>query len=695
MATETTQPLDKAPRMILVKPDEKEEKDFLDAVNDTIKDTEKVSEALFPVKEEKLDPLAVVIRGKYEETQRQRTDLENVWLDDLRQIRGIYSPDVLAKMHPSRSKANIRLTRTKVKTVNSRQGDFLLPSTGERNWGIKPTPISKLDPRLTAQIIAAFMQEGNQQPSDKEIRLAIQKEADARAEAMSKKIEDQLASLRYRDIMKDVLNSGNTYGTGILKGPMVNIKRGSKYEKDEDGRWAMREFDDLAPFIEAVAIWDIFPDLSATRIEDCSFIIQRHKMSKHKFLELAKRKDFNGELIYKYSAEQEQGDFDEQYYDVELQALGGIETKSSEETSDVKKYEVLEFWGYLDSHDLEQAAVKIPENKKGSAQIACNVWVVGNHVIKACLVPLEGVQWPYYFYYYDKDETSIFGQGIPYIMRDVQELINASFRGMLDNAAISAGPQIEVNMDLLPEDEDPTDIYPFKVWPRTGHMADAGSPMLRVIDVPSQTQNFLLMNEAFEKYGDEVTTIPRYMWGDDPGSGAGRTASGLSMMMGSANITIKDQVKNFDDGITKPFITAMYHWNMQFGDDESIKGDYDVQAMGSSSLIAKEVYANSLMQFANIASSEQFAPLVKHDKMLRSIVDVLDLEGKDLVKSEQEVAVEQQQAAQQQAEYQQFMTNITETAREHGISPQDMLDQGQALFAQQKQQQQAAVQQGR
>ena len=112
----------------------------------------------------------------------------------------------------------------------------------------------------------------------------------------------------------------------------------------------------------------------------------------------------------------------EKHYDVELQNLGGIQTKSSDEAGDAKKFEVLEFWGYLYADDLERAGIEIPDDKKDSLQLAANVWVVGNHVIKVCLVPLEGIQWPYYFYYYDKDETSIFGEGIPSIMRDVQQL---------------------------------------------------------------------------------------------------------------------------------------------------------------------------------------------------------------------------------------------------------------------------------
>lgn len=668
--------IDDAPVVMLEPQDTKE---FLDTVKDEIKDSPSASEP----KEVLGDEMARVVREKYDDTKALRNELEQRWLDDLRQYRGVYSPDVLQRMHPKRSKAFIRLSRTKVKTVDSRLSDFLFPATGEKNWNIEPTPIVSYTEEQIAGLYQMVLQQTGKEPSPQELQLIMNDSAKEKSRRMTTKIEDQLADLRYREVMKEVIHNGNVYGTGVLKGPMVNIKEESRYGMDEEsGNWMIQTFDNLTPVIEPIAIWDIFPDLSATTIDDCNFIIQRHKMSKHKLLQLAKRGDFDSQKIHNYVKMEATGDFEDEYFDIELQALGGLHKSSVDNRKESKKYEVLEYWGFLDTVDLEQAGVTIPDNKRGSVQLAACIWVLGDHVIKACLAPIDGVKWPYFFYYYDKDETSIFGEGIPSIMRDVQELINASFRGMLDNAAISAGPQIEANMDLLNDDEDPTDVYPFKVWLRTGAGADATAPALRVFDIPSNTQEFLLMNEAFEKYGDEVTTIPRYMWGDSPGSGAGRTASGLSMMMGSANITIKDQVKNFDDGITKPFITAMYHWNMQFGDNEEIKGDYSVQASGSSSLIAKEVYSNSLMQFANLTANPNFAAMVKQDNLLRSIVEVLDLNDKSLIKTDQEIAIEQQQAQQQAQQQQQFMSSVIESAREHGVSPKDLLDQSQAVMNQ-------------
>ena len=286
---------------------------------------------------------------------------------------------------------------------------------------------------------------------------------------------------------------------------------------------------------------------------------------------------------------------------------------------------------------------------------------------------MEGVKWPYFFYYYDKDETSIFGEGIPSIMSDVQELINSAFRAMLDNAAISAGPQIEVNLDLMSEDEDPRDVYPFKVWMRTGEGADAANPAIRVFQLPSYTTEFERMIELFRSYGDEVTSIPRQMWGE-PSGAAGRTASGLSMLMGSANITIKDQVKNFDDGITKPFISAMYHWNMKFNSDSDIKGDYAVQARGTSSLIAKEIRAQSLINFAQITNNQVDLGTVKRPNIIRSIADALDLSDDNLVYSDKEIEVQKQQEQKQAQEERQWMTDMVETARSEGVSPAALID---------------------
>lgn len=623
-----------------------------------------------------VDGLALYVKERFRLAESGRSEIEQEWLKDLRQYKGEYDPEVLSRIDVNRSKAFIRTTRTKVRTVDARLMDFLFPVNGEKNWSVETTPIPDVD----VDSLLADKQAQGVNISPEQAEFEVNKIVKDRALKMERRMEDQLAECNFREVIKEVVHSGNQFGTGVLKGPLVNFVKHRQYVKQstENQRWVLQHFDKLTPYVDHVPVWDIYPDLSATKREDCRYIIQRHRKDKHELVELARRKDFNGAVIRDHLAHFPGGDVEQKTHEADLKALGKISGSEADNSNKNKKYEVLEFWGYVDAVDLEEAGVDIPDNLRESLELAAVIWVLGSKVIKASLAPLEGVIWPFYFYYYDKDETSIFGEGIPRIMRDVQELTNSAFRAMLDNAAISAGPQFEVNLRLLSDDEDPTDIRPFKVWTRTGEGYDAASPAVRIMEPPSYTNNYLKMCEAFEKYGDEVTTIPRYMWGDQAG-GAGRTSSGLSMMMGSANITIKDQVKNFDIGILEPFITALYHWNMQFGDNDDVKGDYTIKANGTASLIAKEVYAQSLMQFANITNNPTDLPTVKRVNIIRGIAESLDLGDRDLILSDNEIQVNNQQREQAAAQERQWMTQMVEAARKYGVSPTDMIDNLKSL----------------
>ena len=638
------------------------------------------------------DSLAVFVRGCFEASEKSRKSIEDGWIKALKQYKGIYQEDVAARIAPNRSQAYVRITRTKVKTVDSRLCDLLFPANGDKNWGIIPTPIPDYSPQKKQMLIQMHAQETGEEVTPEKFDVLLAETAKKQSDKMSKRIEDQLSEMKYREIMREVIHSGGVYGTGFLKGPFVSIVENKQYTKqpsdDGTGKWLLENYDRIIPFAENVRVWDIYPDMEATTIDDCRYIIQRRKMNKHDLVCLAKRKDFSSDVINSYVKMYPEGKYEKKSFEVDLQTIGDITSLPADSEGATRKYEVLEFWGYVDTKSLEEFGVEVPEEKAGLIDIPANIWVLGDKVIKAVLSPLEGVKWPFFAYYYDKDETCVFGEGIPSIMSTMQEMTNSAFRAMLDNAAISAGPQMEVNLDLLSEDEDPREVHPFKVWMRTGTGNDAQAQCLRMLDVPSYTAEFERMLNLFSTYSDEITTIPRYMWGDTSG-GAGRTSSGLSMLMGSANMAIKDQVKNFDDGITTPFIRAMYHWNMQFGEDEDVKGDYTVIARGSASLIAKEMYAQYLIQFLNITANPEDASIVKRPDIIRAVADTFDLNSDAFVLSDKEIDARNQQQQAEKQQQEQFMTSIVEAARENGISPESLITNMRQL----QQEQQKTLQQ--
>jgi len=602
-------------------------------------------------------PLGQKLNRLFKTAESNRQLVEDRWLKDLRQYRGEYDPEILAKLHPKRSKAFLSFTRSKVKTVTSRMTDLLFPANGKKNWGIQPTPIPELSPEVKQNIMEQIQQlsQSGQLPSQEQIMRILNDEANRRSDNMQKEMEDQLAELAYRDIIRNCIHSGGIYGTGILKGPLAKEKIAKRWFPDGKGNWVTVEIPSMLPYCEFVPIWDIYPDMSARKSEDMRYIFQRYSMNRNQLYELGLRSDFNGDAINAYLKAYPEGDASYKTHEEQLRAMAsGPETTSSQEHEQLGaggpvyrtgKFEVLEYWGFLSSKDIIALGIDIPEEQLG-LEFAANIWMIGDVIVKGIMSPLRGVTFPYHFYYYEKDDTSIFGEGIPTIMRDVQTLLNAAIRAMLDNAAISAGPIIEANMNLLEPGEDPTDLFPFRVFKRDGVGLEAQQNAITVHTLPSYTQEFMLMVNMFVDLADEVTTTPRYLAGNDQmgkSGGAQRTASGLSMLMSAANITLKDQVKNFDDGITVPFIKGLYFWNMQFNYKPDIKGDFEVDAKGSSSLIAKEVMSEHLNTFLQATTNDIDMMYIKRDNLLREVVKNLDLDALDLIKSRDQVKIEQKQ----------------------------------------------------
>lgn len=561
-----------------------------------------------------------MLREMFDDWSRQRHDQEQQWLKDLRQYKGVYDPEI--KFRKGASKAFIRVTRSKVRAIDAHVGNMLFPSS-DRNWGIESTPVVEVDPALHQQAIQQIAMQTGQMPDEDTLLEAINRVAKDRAEKMADEIEDQLTEGRYEEVCRLVLHSGHQFGTGILKGPSVERRHARKWT-EANGSYQLADNEVLRPYFCHVPIWRWYPDPYATSLDDCEGSFEEHVMSKHELRQLAKRKDFDAQAIYAYIKEHPKGDAKPQSYQ---QELSDLETRKPQSPDRYNKYHPLEYWGVVDGQMLADCGCEIAPGME-NMELEANVWVLGNTIIKAVMNPTEQQQRPYHLYYYEKDETSIWGNSAPSIAADGQQGYNASIRMAMDNGAQSAGPQIEINRELLLEEQDLTAIVPNRVWIRGGTAQEANAPAIRLYTVESRVSQYLELADRFKGYIDEVLNVPSYMSGGERTVGAARTKGGLSMLMGNASMSMRELVKNFDDGVTTPFITALYHWNMQFNDKDSIKGDYAVIARGTTSLIAKEVRAEALERFAAGTANPLDAPFVDRQNLLRDRANALDLADK-------------------------------------------------------------------
>lgn len=586
-----------------------------------------------------------------EQAKQHRLTAEQRWVKDLRQYKGVYEPDVEAKMRGSKS--FLRKTRVKVESVDARLMDLLFPANRERNYSVEATPEPSVPEAVENEIIQKLREAFGQDPSKQDIKKAIRQFVDEAAKKMGNRIDDQLAEAKYRDVARNVIHSGNLYGTGILKGPLVERRTRTSYVYDAESQSYKQQVQSFAaPFITAVPIWRFYPDMTVTDLKDARYCWEHHRLTRADLVELAGRKTFDGDAIKNYIDTYPEGLIKLMNYEQHLRVMGEqMRINSSHKTG---QYDIYERWGWLAGDVLASAGVDVPDDRRHEA-FFCNIWIFPDgKVVKAVIAPIEGVKWPYHLYYFDKDETSFFGEGIASIMRDDQEMINAAARMILDNAAVTAGPQFEVFVPAFPPQANLTDIYPGKVWPRTG--GDFQYPAIRELQFNSHMGELSEILKLFDNNADETLAIPKFTEGVNPTSGAAATMGGLSMLMGQANVALKDLVINFDEGVTRPFITDLYHWSMKFSGDSSIKGDFDVVAKGASSLIAKEVRAQSLSQFVSTLQPEQRAR-IKWDVLTEQQSEVLDLKG--IVFSEEEFQEQQNsQAAQVQAQMAQMQQQL-------------------------------------
>jgi len=149
-----------------------------------------------------------------------------------------------------------------------------------------------------------------------------------------------------------------------------------------------------------------------------------------------------------------------------------------------------------------------------------------------------------------------------------------------------------------------------------------------------------MMFDKFRQLADEQTGIPSYSHGQTGVQSMTRTASGMSMLLGASSLNIKTVVKNLDDFLLRPLGEAFFQWNMQFFEGGlDVKGDLEVKATGTNSLMQKEVRSQRLTTFLQTVQNPAVAPFVKISKLISELAYSLDLDPDEVLNDPEEAAI--------------------------------------------------------
>ena len=603
----------------------------------------------------KASALISFVQERYNKAEEARRSDETRWLKAYRNYRGLYGPDVQF-LSTEKSRVFVKVTKTKVLAAYGQIIDVLF-SNNKFPLSIDPSVLPEgvvdsvhFDPKAAPSTPSIpFGEEGaagigNDFDLDKlEEMLGSLKDdlkdvpglkkgpgvtptsvtfhpAMVAAKKMEKKIHDQLDE---SGASKHLRLSGfemALFGTGVMKGPFALNKEYPNWSETGEYKPTIK----TVPEASHVSLWNFYWDPDANNTDECQYVIERHKMSRTQLRALKRRPHFRGNVIDEIIAGGE--GYTKKYWEDTL--------KDYALNYGVDRFEVLEYWGNVEVELLEENDIEVPKEFEGELQ--ANIWYCNGKIIRLVLNPFKPAKIPYYAVPYELNPYSLAGVGVAENMDDTQTLMNGFMRMAVDNGVLSGNLVFEIDETNLVPGQDMS-VYPGKVFRRQG---GAPGQALFGTKFPNVSQENLQMFDKARQLADESTGMPSFAHGQTGVSGVGRTASGISMLMNAASGSIKTVIKNIDDYLLAPIGKAFFNFNMQFDFDPEIKGDLEVNARGTESLMANEVRSQRLMQFMQIVANPALMPFAKMPYIIREIAKSMDLDP-DKVSNNMEEAARQ------------------------------------------------------
>lgn len=536
-----------------------------------------------------------------------------------------------------RSRIILNITRPYVDAAAARVADMLLP-TDDSPWNLKPTPRPSapfaqaplaaamgapampalpapgMDGALPAGLPALPGAAGPMPgpmagpmsaaaPVDPE--LAADDAAKQAAELAAKHIEDWLVECQWHAEVRKVIEDAARLGTGVLKGPVPAVRR-SRAMRLEGGTAIMVIEEVIAPESRAVSPWDFFPDPAAGEcIHDGAYVWERDGITRRGLREL---KDAPGYLAAEIDKALEEGPAK----DAQDKSRLGVGPRDSD------RYTIWYYHGTAEREDLDAADVQgLPDEGDVAAHVI--VTMVNDRIIKAALSPLESGDYPYDVMPWQRRPDVPYGVGVGSQINVPQRMLTGAVRNLMDNAGLSAGPQIIARRVGLKPANSRWEITPRKLWfvEDNSDITDVREAFA-AINIPTMQAELQAIIDFALKMAEDTTGLPAMLQGQN--THAPDTVGGMQMLQANAGTVLRRIARLFDDRITEPHIRRYYEWLMLHGEDAQAKGDFQIDARGSTALVERDLQNQAIVNMGQLVANPAFGidPKKWLGEMLRS-----------------------------------------------------------------------------
>ncbi len=641
-----------------------------------IEDRKKAMNAEFQAQQSRpvIAGLSGHIKSFWQKAESAKRTIEAQLLEAVYARRGEYTSERVRKIQESKQPLiYMMVAASKMRQVESLLRDVLLGASSDKPWTLSPTPDPELPPAEVQKIVAALQQEIQQvlemglQPTMDEVRqrlrlyreqldTRLREEALVRCDRMERKMEDQLVEGGIVDALDAFISDLATFKTAFVKGPVVRKK--PQLSWGPDGELTVEE--KLVLNWERVDPFNIYPAPWARHIGEGP-LIEKHRLTREDLTQMIGVEGYSEPGIRKVLEEYgSSGLHDWLTVDAQKAAAEGKDQIGAGAGNGL--IDALQFWGSASGQMLLDWGIDKEQIEDPAKEYQIEAWLIGPYVIKAVLNADPLARRPYYAFSFQQVPGSVWGNSPYDLMHDCQDMCNAAARALAANLGISSGPQVAILSNRLPAGEDVTEMYPWKIWQFESDPMGSTAAPITFFQPNSNANELMSVYERFSQLADEYTGIPRYMSGFNEGTGgAGRTASGMSMMIGNASKIIKQVMGGIDAHILTKLLERQYYYNMRYSDDPDLKGDVKIVARGAMSLAVKEaaqVRRNEFLQATANQFDMQIIGMEGRGEVLREAAKGLDMNTDKVVPpvavlKERAAMLQMQQAQMQQAQLQQ------------------------------------------
>jgi hypothetical protein len=595
--------------------------------------------------------IAGQIKYDWERNKQAKQVTDGRLLACLRMRKGVYSPSEVAEMVRTGSSSTIYMpiAATKCSALASWLKEILM-SPGDRPCGLEPRHLPQLPPQLREMIKYAAATKASQQMAqaaqaggptldrdsfralaytiademEDQIKTETRRRANVAAEKMETTIFQQMDDGGFDGAFAEFIEYFSTYPTAFLKGPYTKNTTELKWMAPlgDSAEWTPMVETSPKLYWKAISPFDVYPAPLARDCQDRAFI-ERMRLSYEELFDCIGVPGFDEEAV-RWACNNHQGGLLRNWIWTDAERIRLENDTTFDWFCKDDLVDALHYWGALDGRKLTAWGVKSnmgeldPENRYQIEAI-----LIGTRVV-CCRInedPLK--RRPYRGASYEEIPGSLWGKGVPEMCAAEQDACNALARAIINNAGIASGPQVAVNVDRIPPNEKIKQMYPWKMWqfnkPEPGQTGAAANP-IQFFQPDMNADRLWKLYEGFLGSADDSTGIPRYSYGDEKVGGAGQTASGLSMLMGSAARRIRRAIGNIDQKVMAETVYDVFVWCMLHVDDPQIKGDCNVVPKGSAALLIKEQMQQGRAQGMQLVLSN---PLVQQLAGMSNIADML------------------------------------------------------------------------